>query len=355
MIIKKFSNFVFEKVGISTPSIIFSELIYQLVEEEFIKFKNSSSKKHSDVIKVNYTKLKPYIKDKYEYSKFPVVGMTINVEFDKMPLDKFYNKYSGKETKRKHAIGGWASQFGYKNWKNYSKKVKPIKMVTDHGIIIDLGISISISDDYNIGSYKWKFNTDLGRVIWHELNHLYEDYKRLFSMKGLPIYKRTAAVALSHANENKWKIKNEIFKIWYNDFLYYIYASEPYELNAQVQEIGHFLLNNENPDIKKTQSYQNANYMQNFNPEEFIKKLENVIAIFYPDNIEDIKIRLKNMWVSSYESFLNERGEKPTINLNYLKSLDFSEFVKYFGFRFNKSGNYFKKKIIKTLSYFEEI
>ena len=28
------------------------------------------------------------------------------------------------------AIGGWASGFGNKNWKNYSKIVKPMKKVT---------------------------------------------------------------------------------------------------------------------------------------------------------------------------------------------------------------------------------
>lgn len=357
MKISKFNQFIKlnEKVGVATPSIIYSDLIYNKVENEFVEFKKSLDKSLSTTIEVKYREIKPYIKDRNQYSKFPVVGMTINVTFEKIPTDIFNKKYNSGGQKKKHAIGGWASNFGNKNWRNYSKKVSPIKMVTDHGIIIDLGIDITITEDYNIGSYKLKFDDDLGRVIWHELNHLYEDYNRLLSMKGLPIHKRKAFMAMAFADENSWNIKKEIFDVWHSDFLYYIYASEPYEVNAQVQEVGYFLQKYGPEKISNSQAYQNADYMQKFNADDFIIRLEDEIKEFYPEDLEEVKNRLKNMWISNYEKKVKEFRETPLINLNYLRRSSFDEFMRYFEIRLNEVGEKFKRKVLKTISQYEKI
>jgi len=358
MKISRFNEFnqINEKVGIATPSIMYSDLIYNKVEDEFVNFKRSSEKNLEKKIEIKYRQVKPYITDKEQYAKFPVVGITVNVKFEKISSSIFNKKYWNiEEKKKKHALGGWASNFGHRNWNSYSKKVEPIKMLTDHGIIIDLGIDITITDDYNIGSYKSKFDDDLGRVIWHELNHLYEDYNRMLSMKGLPIHKRKANIALSFTDENTWNIKKEIFEFWQTDLLYYIYASEPYEINAQVQEVGHFLQKYGPSKINKSQAYQNADYMQKFNDEDFIEKLELKISEYYPDNVEFIKDRLKKMWVNNYEKKLKEFKERPLINLDYLKNATCDEFVKYFGIRLNELGENFKRRILKTASQYEEI
>lgn len=356
MKIVKFNDFVInEKMGVATPSVMYADLIYKKVEDSFVEFKKSSEISLEDRIEVKYRDIKPYITDKEEYAKFPVVGITINVNFDKLKISDFNKKFwNVKEKKKKHALGGWASNFGNRNWKNYSKKVEPIKMVTDHGIVIDLGIDISITDDYNIGSYKSKFDDDLGRVIWHELNHLYEDYNRMFSMKG-PIHRRRANIALSFTDENRWKIKKEIFDFWYSDLIYYIYASEPYEINAQVQEIGHFIQKYGLEKIKNSQSYQNADYMQNFDSVEFLEKLELLISNFYPDSVEEIKQRLKNMWISNYEKSIKEFGERPMVNISYLKNATCDEFVNYFGKRLNELGENFKRKLLKTATNYQKI
>jgi len=357
MRISTFSEFnkVNESVGIAIPSVMYSDLIYNKVENEFTEFKKSSEKISEKKIEIKYREVKPYIRSRQEYTKFPVVGITVNLTFEKISTGTFNKKYwSVEEKKKKHALGGWASNFGHRNWTNYSKKVEPIKMLTDHGIIIDLGIDITITEDYNIGTYKVKFDDDLGRVIWHELNHLYEDYNRMLSMKG-PLHKRKANIALSFTDENNWNIKKDIFDFWQSELLYYIYASEPYEINAQVQEVGHFLQKYGPKKISKSQAYQNADYMQKFNDEEFIEKLELKISEYYPDDVEYIKDRLRKMWISNYEKKLKEFGEKSLINLGYLKTTTCDEFVKYFGIRLNELGENFKRRILKTASQYEEI
>ena len=117
-----FKNFVVnEKLGLSESSTMFREIIYKTVYSKFAEFYKSTEKSISETLIINYRKLRPQITDLKLYSDFPVVGFEVDVEFKKITSSRFTALYGDKEI----TVGGSSSGFGHKNWKNYSKIVKP--------------------------------------------------------------------------------------------------------------------------------------------------------------------------------------------------------------------------------------
>ena len=230
-----------EKLGVADATLYYIDTVYNKVWEEFRKFHSSGEKELEKDLRIGYRSFYRKITDRETYSKFPVVGITLTLDFKKLTPEKFHKKYkSAASKKKKHVVGGWANRFGHKNWSGYSKIKEPIKQVTDHGIIVDLGIEVHVASDFNIGTYWKKLTDDIYETIWHELNHSYEYYNRVKSGAG-PIWARSPRLAVTYADCNKWNITKTIYDYWSGYFTYYLYASEPYELNAQVQEAGYFV------------------------------------------------------------------------------------------------------------------
>ncbi len=335
-----------EKLGVADATLYYADAIYQKTLEEFKKFHLSGEKKHEETVNIGYRKFFRKITDREVYSKFPVVSITLNLDFNKQPVETFYKKHkSALKNKTKHAVGGWANRFGHKNWSGYSQIKDPIKTVTDHGIAIDLGIEITVSSDYNIGTYFKKLTDDIYETIWHELNHVYEFYKRVQSGGGT-IWTRAPRLAVTFADTNRWNITKGIYDYWQNNFTYYLYASEPYELNAQVQEVGYRVSKYGMKSAYKSLAWQNADFMEKFDADKFIAGLEDIIAKKGKD-VRTTKENLKKMWVNLYIKTLTDEKESPTIDHTLVSKMNCEEFVRYMGKRLNKSGKYLKAKIGK--------
>jgi hypothetical protein len=353
-----FKDFINEKLGISESSLIFADFLEGRLYHTFVEFLNSSEKSLDKTDLVKYTLLKNHIKDKSLYADFPVVKFELVLEFRKMTT-KAFEKSFGKGARLPVAVGGSASGFGNKNWGGYSKIVNPIKKVSDIGIVVQLGIEVYINEDLfdlNNTSHSTRLRDQIGSVIYHELNHSYEHFKRTTrpAKKGeyrKPLYDRSFNTALTYADSNSWKFPTSIWSKWSKDFLYYIYVSESHELNANVQQVYYHIKKYPKDNIEDNQIYKDSVIMTNFDSKIFYNQLLQEISNYYKfENIEDSKRvvnRLKDMWVSVYTKQLQYQKATPIIPFSTLKKMTGLDFIEYWGKKFNSNGKYLKVKIGK--------
>jgi hypothetical protein len=346
MRIHNFNNFsTNEKLGISVPSLLYTDTIFSKTWGYFWDFYYSDKNKFEDRIIIPYTNIRPSILDRDLYSKFPVVGIGLNLYFDK---NKKFDKKFGKG--RDYYVGGSAMKFGNKNWEGYTRLAKPVKMISDHGVFIECGISIDLSDRFHEDKQEYILRDSINEAIWHELNHLYEFYQRVLNVGGRPVRNRSPKLSIQFAGSNKWGIPYNIFTHWNSKFSHYIYVSEPIELNARVQEAGYHVYTNGFESVYKTDAWEDALYMSKFSADEFIKSLNSKIGEYTDsEGIDFMKEKLKKMWLSEYEKSLSETGETATINVRRLKRESCDDFIKYFESRFIEGGKYLIKKIGKLV------
>lgn len=365
MKIYNFKNFILERLGVGIPSIQYAEPIYKKTIEGLKHFleEKKEYKEYLNDPKISSEELRPYIGTEAEYKEFPVVGISLDLHFKKVPDDIFEEEFL--HDGMSHSVGGSAYRFGHKNWSGYSKKVETDIKDLPFGIQPMVGIEIYIPKSYRIEEDD-KLEDTIMKTIYHELNHLYEYYARLKGQKGLPLYKRGPKIAITYSNVNRWKIPGEIYNIWSNDLVFNFYLSEPYELNAQVQEASYMVMKHGFESLFETESWNNAISMERFNAEAFISKLdleiEEYISAKSPEKTAlytgvlalPLKERLKEMWLSEYKKQFEGEKEGPTIDFERLKKNDCEYFVRYMGKRINAAGTKLKKKLGKLYDFAEK-
>ena len=347
MSILKFKQFSLnEKLGIADATIFYVDAIFDKTLEEFKKFNSSDEKHLHNVVDIPYRNFSKKITDRDLYAKFPVVDISLDLEFKKLNTEIFNKIYkTAAKRRKKHTIGGYSMKFGNKNWSGYSRIKEPIKSITDHGISIVIGIEVYISEDFNIGTYHNKLIDDINECVWHELNHSYEYYQRYLSGSG-SILKRAPGVAVTYADNNKWNLTKSIYDYWSDNFILYLYTSEPYELNAQIQEAGFYVTKYGFDSLKKTMVWKYADVMEKFDADKFMEGLISKIKKEGKD-VKTTTENLKKMWLGEYRKTLKEFDEEPTINDKLVAHLDCEGFVKLIGRRLNRAGQYLKKKLDK--------
>lgn len=361
-----FKQFVLNEAhGLSKSSIMFIDVLEKKTYYKFTDFLESSENVLDEKVEIKYRDLARFI-DKKLYPDFPVVGFELILEFKKMMPLKFNSMYNYPNHV---AIGGYASGFGNKNWKNYSKIVKPARKIADVGLIIQLSVGIDIDKrnfDINNPQNKEELIDGINSTLYHELNHCYEHYKRTMrsSKRGeyrKPIYDRSFNTALTYAENNKWKFPKVIWYKWTSDFLTYIYFSESQEMNANIQEINYFINKYPNKDLKEFKIYKTAEKMKYFNSEEFYNSLINTIStqkwkdmgnalLVGCKDEHEVADKLKDMWVSVYEKELKFQKSKPIIPINTFKKMNCKQFVEYWSGEFNENGRYLMNKIGKIIT-----
>lgn len=358
-----FKQFVInERHGLSESSIMFIDVLDKKTYYKFEEFLSSSENTLDEKVEIKYRDLARFINKKL-YPDFPVVGFELILEFKKMTPAKFKGLY---DYPNHIAIGGYASGFGNKNWKNYSKIVKPARKIADVGLIIQLSVGIDVDKknfDINNPLNNEELKNGITSTLYHELNHCYEHYKRTMraSKRGeyrKPIYNRSFNTALTYAENNRWKFPKDIWYKWTSDFLTYIYFSENQEMNANIQEINYFIKKYPNKDLSEFKIYKIASKMKYFNANEFYnsliekisshnwKDLGNALLVGCEDEHE-VADKLKDMWVTIYEKEVKEQGGKSIIPINTFKKMSCKQFVEYWGKEFNNNGRYLINKIGK--------
>jgi hypothetical protein len=167
-------------------------------------------------------------------------------------------------------------------------------------------------------------------------------------------------LSISHSDKNKWGIPNDIYKYWSDNFVFLFYLSEPYEVNAQVQEASYFAIKYGMDSVKETKAWKYSEIMSKFSADEFIKNLDSRIENYIDENSEEktalytgvlskpIKERLKSMWLSVYKKTVDELKEKPKVDINKLEKNNCDFFIKYMTKNLvNPAGKKIKTKLAK--------
>lgn len=354
MRISGFERFINEKAGVSLPSIQYSDAICDFALNEFYSFLRSGKRSESKMTEVPQDAIKQGIGSKEEFKAFPVVSIRIELIFTKnLSKEEFAEIGSGKS----HMVGGAAYRFGHKNWKGYSRKAKTDMKELSYGIDLLMGLEIFVPADYQAESDREKLRDSVMEAIYHEMNHLYEFYMRLQNQKGIPLWKRSPSISVTHSDINTWGIPKEVYNLWAEEFTYYLYLSEPHEVRAQSQEAAYQVMKYGFDKIFKTTAWLYAKEMEDFSADAFLKKLNDKIEAYIKERGPEktalysgvlslpLKERLKQMWISEYAKALKADRDKPAFDIDRMRRKDCEYFVRQMQTRINRAGNRLKRNL----------
>lgn len=357
MLILEFKKFVLEKLGISEPSVMYSEVILKKLLDFIIEKSVSTPESYNQRLVIEYSEIKDSIED-HRYSdlwdEFPVIKFEIDLKLDFLTPRQSRGEFFEKEL---IYLEGWASGFGNRNWRNYSKIVKSAK-TSKQGIISNIGFEMLIPKklDLNDSLIVGKISDKLLSAIEHELNHSYEYYKRNIALKSVVRPERRGINAiLSHAGfeGNTWKFPREVFDYW-EDLTFFIYLSELHEVRANVQEIGGIIKRNPVVDLSELELYTNYDKMEKFSADEYLKGLIARISTWekYVGHENILADRLKQMWIRNYEKLCQLHKQPPIISLTTLKKMPIQEFLNFWQKRLNFAGKRLKRKVLLQKYHF---
>ena len=319
-----------EDLGVARDTIPYTNVIYGILEPIVKKFAEEKIDEEHDLI-IRGNDLKPvYTNNFEEFIEFPINDIKLVLKLNYINNENQYD--SGFETggaaytiRKKKKQGSYITKLGL--W--HPKKV--LEEVTE-GVSARMDIQVSLYKDFDNDNIE-NLLYDLRDTIFHELNHLYESYKR--KMAGAP----KIDTALSYAGEGIKSIPTEINNLWVI-FLYYVYYSEPYEINAMSQEVYSKRLRMSFDELKNTRYYEIANEMRKFNADEFYNLILSKYEIYGDKKVDKIIDKLYKKFMNSYL-----KSTKNPLRL-VTSSKNLQELLMNFEKRINDAG----KKLIKNFA-----
>jgi len=338
--LNKFQSFN-EALGIARSTMFYVDKLTYICIQEFYKYIDRTRPLGPDAddndsvnIRLSYreiSRLVPNFK-KEEYDEFPLSEILLTLDFTK----RGENKIGGSG----YLIGGYASPFARGREKQATRFKDAIRQNVDHSLSIHLGIQMiydsnfkKISPDFEQFERTHLFKK-VKSVITHELNHLYEYYKRkLYGSKSIS----TSLTWTSIGEENIYDVPESIFNFWQSQFTDYIYNSEKHEINAQVQEAKTFVDLYSFERFRRHGLWKFAKDMQRWSYDEFKtnfskKTLDN--GLEPQETLE----KMKNVFCDEYIKLATDWKEDPSLSPQKLKGMSVDSFFKFFQKRFEESG-----------------
>lgn len=353
-LITQYQNFsINEAMGVAEPTQFYLQRLTYLVIDKLYEFSDEmraskiSKTDEPTIVEItmNYRDIKYLIpRDKEEfYLDFPLSQIILHLELSK---DKMSEKY---------LVGGSAYPFA-RSREKYATRFKPeIKQAVNHTISIFMGVEVIIGQNFRKINQDFDMfeNTHLFKkiesVISHELNHLYEFYRRRISgAKSI-----STSMTWASIGKNVYGVSEEIFDYWQSEFTDLIYESENPEINAQTQEAKTYVDRMNFEKFRKTNFWKKAKLMQEYSVDEFLIGLRNK---FESENIPLSKIKdMKDNFVLEYERLVRESKEKPYLKPEFLEKMSENDFYKFFEKRIKESGtklikNYCRLFALKSLN-----
>lgn len=337
---KKFN----EAVGLSEPSIVFSDFLTDQFQKQLLQFLETGKSK--DKITINYKTedLEEGIQNP-QWFKFPISSIDCEFEFEKISLADFQKKYP--QTSK---IKDWNTFGALYNLtdpsENLSYLTDPIDERAPHNIHIKMEMGVVISDEFN---RMEDLMLEVESAIVHEFNHGYEGYQRFLRGKGITPTNLTWAL-----EPNRAKIKKEVWKVWYNHIGFFLYWSEKHELNAMTQEAWPYVKKLPVDQMKeKCASWRYADMMEKFKADNFKKLLSEEILKYYPE--ADLNFFFKSLKSGFANELAQKESEsvgedKASISPKAIKSMTFDRFLKVVEKRVNTAGEELKKRILRLYS-----
>lgn len=326
-----------EDMGVSRASIAYSNLMYNIIEpkiKELVETKKAGKQK----IVIDYPEISRLRRASIDdFLEFPV---------DEIRIDLFFVKTKNDYPSTPYTVGGAAEQFDENSLrKSYFKKPNknlPKKVLDEIDSTVSVKFEFTITftnllDESNLDDLLYEVRD----TIVHECNHMYEFYNRELSGAG------GVSTALSYSGSKNYNIPGDIFKIW-NEFLYMIYYSEPYEMRAMVQEMYSVRLRVPFEQFKEHRYWKAADIMENFDADTMFDALVERIEQDSPDQVVQILTRLYQWFYNDYTSFV--KSEKGVANKNVANSKHILDLMKRFQPRINNAGFKLKRKFNKLYS-----
>jgi len=274
---------------------------------------------------------------KNEYLKFPLRAIQINFRTQKFPdLNSNYDvhgQYLSNSSKIENLT------ISNKELKTWNVKLDCI-----------VGINEKI-ESINFNELEYNLEAFLN----HELTHAYELYNKTIANK---VTTHDTSSLLDYA---RIKSNDNTNNLW-NKFLYAVYFTLQYEINARIPEVyAHIKAMKEkgmsNAEIiealPKEHAWNFATQLENFNHMNFLQKLENSFQGTEQDPHEYLERK-----ISSFQNdLLNLTKDTSLITgqknkfLEKMSKVDPIEFLQKWKKIFNERGNYMKRKIAKLLTY----
>ena len=211
---------------------------------------------------------------------------------------------------------------------------KYVKEQLDATLNAKFELEVYITKDFDKSKYN-ELIFELRDTILHETNHMLEFYIK--NEKGLGY----VDVSLGVAGGKNYNIPKDIFGVW-QEFLIYVYYSEPQEMRAMAQEMYSVRLREPFDKFKEHRYYVAAKKMQTFNADEMFKKLTDAIEMYNPDSEIIVLTNLWKWFISDYLSTLKMLNKVP--NKKIENSIHVLQLMKVLQPRINNAGLYLQKK-----------
>lgn len=361
MRILNFNHFITEKLGVAEASLIFIPVLSKIIEKRILYFISKDIEGNTEYIEnVRFNTLEDSIKDLDLYYKFPVVGFDVKYTFENYSDYEFHKSFPTTSLVSPISLGGGAQGFGNRNWKSYSRMADP-QLGAKEGIILFLEIEVHV----NIDSFDKdnEIHLDLlqegiNSTLYHEMNHFYELY--YLTKKKAPGKtirdKGFLNTSITSASDVIYGIPTNVVKYWSDEFLFYTYLCEDFELRSHVQEMDFYFKTHPQQSVTNSRIFKYYDHMSKFNTDTFYHKMLSVIKLNWDVDGDFVINSLKDKWVSNYkkQSALY-KNSKPIAPISTLEGLNGYEFIKYWETIFHEKGDYVKRKIYKLASSYQNV
>ena len=318
-------------------------MILECINDHVIEIINAGESDNYDLI-INTKIIKQYI-NKYvdDFLDFPVQKINLKLVFNSRKIKMVGSSFT---------TGGLFYPFSTSRCSESSLITKRFngslgeKIISGLSNISELSMGVEINIDFN----KWidddmdKMWVDIMSSIMHELNHAYEFYCRYNNKTQKHI-----GMALCWTNIDDGYITKKV-RNKFNAFIYLLYYSLSYEMNAKVQELYPYVLKYDYLDLKNLSSYKQVISLTKFDAKLFYDELVLLIPMRHR------KYVLKRILTRFKESYLlscNELKEIPNNSLFYQNNV--LSLLQHHEKRLNKSGEIMKRKILKLYSLKERV
>jgi hypothetical protein len=340
-----------ESVGLADATLIYNKFLTTEYEKFIEKFLLTNKDVYEESHYYKREDLLEFIESN-NWEKWPVSEIYVEFSIKIMTDEKFTEKYPKKSSIYKEnftTTGACYPIVGYR--KNQSYTIDSIDDRTDVSIHLRMELG-------GVVSRKFKFEEDLNfllleieSTVAHELNHAYEGWRR--SSSGSPNLSADLTWAL---DDNRSKIKSEIWRVWYKNIGFNIYFSERHEVNAIVQEAWPYVQKYDLDELKKiSPSWRTSDILSKFKATEFKKEMYDIITKFYPESEVDmvllkLKNGLANKLIKTREKSEMLSEDKPSILGERIRKMSVDQFLIFVEKRLNLAGIKIKRKILRLYS-----
>ena len=350
--LNRFKDHINESLGIPESTLFYVDITKSGVFQEIIDFMDSYpllNKKEEKEISIPYTNIRRFVTNWDLYKDFPVSQIIVNLcMIKKQPEDiQTIDLDTNRKSQNPFKIGGSAFPFAKGNERASTRIKDPIKLNVDHSLSIYIEIDFEYSSNFRKDRHDKKLEIKLESVISHELNHIYEFYKRKIKNEPEVEFATTVATMM----DNKMRRPKKIWEFWQNNFTEYIYMAEPHEIRAYIQESKSYIDRRNFETFKKTRIWKTAKRMQNFSYIEFINKFNNIISEHNPEYVDKMIEALVKDFVQEYKKLSAEFKEKNIINPKKLEKMSYIEFLQFWENKIKEAGTILIKKMIRLYSY----